>query len=88
MDGGRGDENGEQGGWWRSSRRGRGPQGRMSSCLANERLAVEAPSSLLTSSFVHQPSHSPPIPSLEHIISRLRNRKQYCRCLVSFRSHF
>lgn len=63
MDGGRGDENGEQGGW---RRRGRGPQGRMSSCLANERLAVEAPSSFLTSSFVlhQQPSHSPPIFSL------------------------
>lgn len=69
-DGGRAEENGEQDGW---RRRGRGPQGRMSSCLANESLAVEAPSTLLTSSFVlhHQPSRSPPICSLEHIISRL-----------------
>lgn len=64
--------------------RGGGPQGRMSSCLANERLAVEAPSSLLTPSFVlhHQPSRSPPLSSLEHIISQIRNRKQYCGCLL------
>lgn len=41
--------------------RGGGPRGRMPSCPANERQAVEAPSTLLTSSFVHhsRPSHAP-----------------------------
>lgn len=54
-DGGRGDESGEQDGWRRE------PRGRMSSCLANERQAVEAPSTLLISSFVlhSQQPHAP-----------------------------
>lgn len=58
-DRGRGDASGEE------SRMGGGgrrePQGRMPSCLANERQAVEAPSTLLTSSFVlhSRPSHAP-----------------------------
>lgn len=37
--------------------RRREPQGKMSSCLANERQPVEAPSTLLTSSFVLHNSH-------------------------------
>lgn len=39
----------------------REPRGRMPSCLTNERQTVEAPSTLLTSSFVlhSQPSHAP-----------------------------
>lgn len=58
-DGGRGDESGERS---RTDGGGRGePLGRMPSCLANERQAVEAPSTLLTSSFVlhFRPSHAP-----------------------------
>lgn len=58
-DGGRGGENSEESRMDGGGRRK--PLGRMPSCLANERQTVEAPSTLLSSSFVlySRPSHAP-----------------------------
>lgn len=58
-DGGRVDESIEESRMDGGGRRE--PQGRMSSWLSNERQAVEAPSTLLSSSFVlhFQPSYAP-----------------------------
>lgn len=58
-EGGRGDKSGEESRMNGGGRRE--PLGRMPSCLANDRKAVEVPSILLTSSFVlhFRPSHPP-----------------------------
>lgn len=58
-DGGRGDESGEESRMDGGGRRE--PRGRMPSCLANRKQALETPSTLLTSSFVphSHPSHPP-----------------------------